>query len=450
MVYANACEIDITPPLGTIINGEFTARYATQIADPLFAKAIYLHTHSVSQLYLMVDTCVMRKEFLDPIKAEIEELIGIPKDQQLIASTHTHYAGSVEDLLLAPADIAYREFLRSKIIELAKKVTEIVQPVKIGFGKIEKPEHLTCRRYRMKNGFEAFNPVSHKLDSVKTNPFGSEDMIVERTTIPDPEVCYVSIKTMDNRHLALLANYSLHYVGDCPRATISADYFGYFANRVKSSLQEDDMIVMMSNGTSGEVNIWDFIEGDRYPKEMHAKSRLIGEDLADAVCSHVGFIDYDADVDLDVAYSKLTLGVRTLTEDLLKEAYATLQQTDYEGLSFEDVDLMRKVYAREQVLLTAYPETVSFSVQCFRIGNIIIGGLGGEFFSQTGKYLKSKHPQYFSICLANDYVGYVPPKDEFENGGYETWRARSSFLSVDAEQQISTKMEELIQTLKPL
>jgi len=32
--------------------------------------------------------------------------------------------------------------------------------------------------------------------------------------------------------------------------------------------------------------------------------------------------------------------------------------------------------------------------------------------------------------------GYLPPPDQFELGGYTTWRARSSYLEVGAEPQI--------------
>ena len=443
MLKANALEIDITPALGTIINGEFTNRYAQKIADPLYAKAIYLQSGDMALLWIMVDICVMRREFLDPIKHEIEQLTGISKEHQLIASTHTHYGGSVADLLLAHADMAYRSLLHERLIQLAKDVTRLAVPAKIGFQKISKPEHLTCRRYKMKESYVARNPISMKEDRVKTNPFGAEHLIVERQGLPDGELPFIAIKTLSDDWIGMLANYNLHYVGDCERSTITADYFGHFSRKVKENIQNEAAVIMMSNGTSGEVNIWDFIDGDRYPKEFHAKSKCIGEDLADAVCAQLSSVSWESTMKLEVGYVEAVLPIRPIDQEDLARAYQCIEQTVYEGIQHTDPELMEKVYAREQVLLQQYPATIRFPIQCFKLGNKVIGALGGEFFTETGKLLKADPNYFFTICLANDYVGYVPPRHEFEFGGYETWRARSSFLAEEAEELIRFQLTQL-------
>ena len=54
---------------------------------------------------------------------------------------------------------------------------------------------------------------------------------------------------------------------------------------------------------------------------------------------------------------------------------------------------------------------------------------------------------YFTITLANSYDGYVAPAHEIERGGYETWRARSSYLEIGAENMIK---EELLYLLKEI
>src|ERR671912_1635414 len=97
-LFAGAARIDITPPLGTFINGDFFIHYATNIHDPLFAKALVLQQHKVTIALVVVDICVMPKDIVDAIKVQIAQRTGIPGNNVLISSTHTHAAGSIESV----------------------------------------------------------------------------------------------------------------------------------------------------------------------------------------------------------------------------------------------------------------------------------------------------------------------------------------------------------------
>lgn len=436
---AGAAQIDITPPLGTVINGEFTCRYANKIADPLFAKALVLQDEKTTLLIVLVDTCAMRQDFLNEVKTAIAHSVGIPRECQLIAATHTHSGGSVADLLMGHVDWAYREWLPKQIVQAAKVACTNLRAAKIGWGSVDQPQHMLCRRYRMEEGYEAVNPVTGGSDTVKTNPFGDEHRIVDATTTPDPGLRYLAIQGLDGQWISLLANYSLHYVGDCERGTISADYFGYFARSVASSLGANDRFVgMMSNGTSGEVNIWDFRHPDRYPKGNHEKSKMIGADLASAVMSSLPNVYWENHPKLHAEYEELNVGTRKPTATEVAAAVEIVSVTDYETIAFGEPNFFSQVYAREQVLLAEFSEHTQFPIQSFRIGSGAIGALGGEFFSETGKKLKEARSdnRYFTICLANDYVGYVPPTHELKKGGYECWRCRTSYFAEDAEEKI--------------
>jgi hypothetical protein len=85
-------------------------------------------------------------------------------------------------------------------------------------------------------------------------------------------------------------------------------------------------------------------------------------------------------------------------------------------------------------------------VQAIKIGNVVIGALAGEFFAETGLWLKENSPvkNYFSIGLANGCVGYVPPAHEIERGGYETWRCRTSKLDKGSEVIVREKLMNII------
>ena len=446
---AGAAQTDITPVLGTVINGEFTCRYATKIADALFAKALVLQDSAVTIAIVIADTCALQRDFIDEVKAMIFTQTGIWPEHQLIAATHTHSGGSVADLLLGHVDWAYRKRAGHLIAQSVKEAQARLAPAQIGFGHIEQPQHLLCRRYRMSTDYVPSNPVTGGVDAVKTNPFGAEEFIEAGTSVPDPGLCYMAVKGMEGNWISILANYCLHYVGDCERGTISADYFGYFARTLAARLNTEGFVGIMSNGTSGEVNIWDFQHPGRYPVEPHKKSELIGSDLARALMASLDAVVWQEQPVLQVQFEELMLPARKPSAADIKKAAAIVAATNYETIAFGQEDFFERIYAREQLLLAAYPEEILFPVQSFKIGKGMIGALGGEFFSETGLLLKKRAGEnYFTVCMANDYVGYVPPAHELEKGGYECWRCRTSFLDPGAELMIRSAMKRQIDFFK--
>lgn len=443
---AGAAQTEITPPLGTIINGEFVAFYAHTIHDPLYAKALVLQNTGTTLAIVMVDICAMDKEFIKEVKKETTALTGLPAEHILIAATHTHYAGSVVDLLGGPCDLPYRKGLLKKIVQSVVDAMQQLRPARIGFASVDVPEHVVCRRYYMKPGYKAINPVTGELDIIKTNPAGGEAYIDKRASEVDPELSAVGVQSVEGRWIGLLANYSMHYVGDCTNGTVTADYFGVFARHLAAMLcAGDNFVAMLSNGTSGDANIWDFLQPDRYPKEEHQKKEMIGRDLAAKLTEAMKDISWQTDPSLAAVYQEVSLKVRKPSLAELEKAKKTVSQTDYRLIN-PDPEAMTKIYAREQVLLNEYPDTIEFPVQALKIGDVSIGALGGEFFAETGLSLKrSIHTgKYFTVTMANGYIGYIPPAHEIKKGGYETWRCRSSHINEDGEAIVRAALLEII------
>lgn len=443
---AGASATDITPAPGTLINGELTAFYARYIHDPLYARAVVMEKEGCTMAIVIVDICAMPKDFIDEVKSAITSRTGISRRNILIAATHTHAAGSVASLFLCEPDMAYRKKLPALILQAVVQAKANSRPAMLAFGVADAPEHLVCRRYVMKEGYEAHNPVTGGLDAVKTNPVGSESFIAGRASVTDPACSFMALKDHDGNWIAVLGNYNMHYAGDWEAGTITADYFGVFSKAVQETLQAGgDFVAMLSNGTSGEVNIWDFMDPHRYPSGHFAKSELIGKDLARKVCRALEGVVWQPDPSLEIAYEELSLPLRKPSPEDVEAAAKTVSATDY-----THAPSIEAVYAREQVLLHGFPDTMPFPVQAFKIGNGIIGALGGEFFSETGLWLKRRNKaaaHYFTICLANGYAGYVPPAHELVRGGYETWRCRNSCLAPAAEEIIRHQLWQFIQQM---
>ena len=86
------------------------------------------------------------------------------------------------------------------------------------------------------------------------------------------------------------------------------------------------------------------------------------------------------------------------------------------------------------ILSESYPKTVRTPIQALRIGQLGVATFPGEAFAELGLAVKANSPfqSTMLIELANDYRGYIPTVEAHEHGGYETWRAKSSYLEKEA------------------
>src|SRR5690606_10211686 len=140
---------------------------------------------------------------------------------------------------------------------------------------------------------------------------------------------------------------------------------------------------ILTNGTSGDVNIWDFLEPGRYPGGLYAKSELIGKHLARQVAGALQQAGWEHNEELQLAagYQEQPLSLRKPSAGELERARQVAASGDYRehaGISTDiDERMLQWVYAREQVLLAEYPDTEPFPIQGLRIGALRIGGLGG-------------------------------------------------------------------------
>ncbi|SDC46650.1 hypothetical protein SAMN04487894_102459 [Niabella drilacis] len=450
MLSAGTATTEITPPVGSIINGDFFSHRAQSVGDPLYAKAIVLQSGAIRFALVMVDTCSLTYEFLGPVKQQIEAITGIPQQHQLIAATHIHSGGSVNGIFLSEVDTAYCALLGKALVQVVAKAFECLTPCMVAYGSVPVPEHMVCRRYHMKKDFTPFDPFGKGTDRVVTNPFGYEDQILEQAGETDPELAFMALRSLEGTWLAVLANYSLHYVGDFSKTVVSADYFGHFARSLKERLGAGaDFVALMSNGTSGNINIWDFLNPHRYPGEPFEKSRLIGRELAAHIVDCLPQLQWDAAATLSAGAAVFELPVRKPGHAALMRAQQQVEGGVLEGRRSLDRETVQRIYAREQLLLAAEPDHCPVYIQGVRIGAGRIGAFPGELFAETGLWLKERFrgTPYFTICLANGNIGYAPPPHELEAGGYETWRCRTSKQEAGAEPEIKSRMEQLLKGL---
>ena len=290
-----------------------------------------------------------------------------------------------------------------------------LQPAEIGWATGSLPDEVFNRRWFMKPGTIPPSPFGGTSDLVRMNPpFASPGLLRPSGPI-DPEVVVLSVRTADGRPLALLANYSLHYVGGTPAGQVSADYFGEFARAIGARLGVgDDFVGILSNGASGNINNHDFSK-PRLGKQPFEQVRHVAGHLADVVFRAYGEIEHEPSAQLAIAQSELPLRMRMPTPEIL-----TQSQVLSEGVSPAD-RTRRHIYAQRALDLQNGPNTVATILQAIRVGGVGIAALPFETFVETGLAIKQQSPfrPTFVIELANGANGYLPTPEHHKLGGYE-------------------------------
>ncbi|HEX8200190.1 MAG TPA: LamG domain-containing protein, partial [Isosphaeraceae bacterium] len=327
-----------------------------------------------------------------------------------------------------PADPSYVPFLPSRIAAGIAQADRNLAPARIGWAVIDDPEHTHCRRWIRRPDKMLADPFGGLTVRANMHPgYQNPDAIAPSGPV-DPGLSALAVQALDGRPIALLANYSMHYFGVSP---VSADYYGRFAERMKTLIGAADVdppfVGIMSQGTSGDQHWMDYGQPQR---------AITLDAYADAVAARA-FEAYQAVVyhdwvPLAMAETRLTLRRRVPAEPRLAWARPIVAQ-----MAGRVPRNQVEVYAQEALFLHEDPVR-ELKLQAVRIGELGIVAIPDEVFALTGLKLKARSPltPTFTIELANGSEGYIPPPEQHALGGYTTWPARTAALEVQAEPKI--------------
>ena len=299
----------------------------------------------------------------------------------------------------------------------------------------------------MKPGTPVPNPFGGQ-DQVVMNPGVSNPNLLEPAGPTDPEVSFISVQSTQGRPIALLANYSLHYVGGVPQGHISADYFAVFADRLQELLKADrqypPFVGIMSNGTCGDVNNINF-RGPSEKNPPYAKMRIVADDVAQEVLRVYQTVKHRDWVRLQAAQDELTLKIRKPSPEMLARARMVIARPD----TVKPLHIHEKVYAERTLQMEEWPDKIDIILQAFRIGELGVAAIPFETFAETGLEIKAKSPfkPSFTIELANGSYGYLPTPGQHKLGGYETWLGTNR-VEIEASQKIVAKLLQLFTRLE--
>ncbi len=439
---------DITPQEWPLhLRGSFHPQLVDKVRDPLHVRCLVLDDGKTSVALALVDSCMVHRDVLDPARAQAAEATGIPVGNIMVSATHTHSAPFPNAKHNTPEERAYQKLLLKGIVTAVTKAAKNRQGARVGWAGHDLPEEVFNRRWHLKPGAMPVNPFGGKDDQVKMNP-GRGSGILDRPAGPtDPEVSVLYVEDSKARPLAVLANYSLHYVGN-PGPGVSADYFGEFSRlmRVRLGRPAEGFVAMLSNGTSGDINNINF----RSPRPRRAPFEQIGlvasktADAASHAIRKSGKLS--GEVTLAMAQREIALKHRVPSAEWLARAKKILEVPLKDG----ERPGLKRIYAERTVALSKLPHTTMVVIQAIRIGDLAICTLPFEVLVEIGLELKKKSPaaDTFVVELANGGYGYLPTPKQHKLGGYETWLGTNK-VQVEASEILVRNLLEMLGELFP-
>ena len=437
---AGAATADITPPLGELVVGGFVPFPANEIHDPLHARCLVLDDGKNRIAIVICDNLGITRSVYDEARTLISKSSKIPPDQILMAATHTHSATRAHEPKYRPKVVA-------GIAAAVNTAIQNLTPAKIGWGGVDEPSEVFNRRWHVSKPELARNPFGG-VDTVRMNPPRANAALIKPAGPIDPEVSFLSVQTTKGQPIALLANYSLHYVGGVNKGDVSADYFAIFSQQIQKLLGADSVtppfVGMMSNGTSGDINNINFRDGnarryDRYVKMTEVANKVAGR--------------------VNGAHSQLKFNEHVKVGSLTRDLKLTMRKPDPEIKAWfrkvmakpEDAEKFHRyerTYAARVQKLDDGPKEITVPLQVVRIGDLAIAAIPFETFAEIGLKIKDKSPfaDTFTIELANDSRGYLPTPRQHDLGGYETWMGTNR-VQLDASELITKTILEMMTQL---
>ncbi len=441
---AGAAAVDISPTnLPAIMNGGFLSNSASQIVDPLHARALVLSDGKETVAIVIVDSCMFPRALCDAIKQLAHEQTGISTERILISATHTHMAPSAMDMCLgASADEAYVKFVPTRVAQAIAAAHGNLQPAKVGWGIIDGSDLTNCRRWITRSDRIGVDPFGQRTVRAMMHPGYVNPSYTSPAGPIDPWLSVLSVTTTGDKPICVLANLSMHYFGG---GAFSAGYFGEVARSLEARIGKTTggkvspgFVGIMSQGTSGDLHWMDYSK----PRSGITRQQY-SEKVAERVVLAWKTIEHQSNLSIAMSEKRLTIDRRTPSQGR-REWARPINAARLDRPARNQVE----VYAQQAKWIHENPKA-EVVLQAVRIGELGITAIPNEVYGITGLKLKRQSPltTTFNLELANGATGYIPPPEQHRLGGYTTWPARTAGLDEQAEPLIVETLLSLLEAV---
>ena len=361
-------------PLGGY--GERQNAPAQGVHDNILCKALILQRGDKKFALVTTDLLGIPRSLREVVLTRIPET-GITSDNLMLTASHSHGATEMSAMNsrnvfnnkgIGIFDEKLLDFTAGKIAEAIIAANQSFQPVRVGTDSVA-------------------------VDGMNRNR--------RESPIVDNELTVTRFDRKDGTPLAVFVNWTAHPTfSNAETMVVTADWPGYLQREIEAFMPT--ATCLYTNGAEGDIST----AGAEGPSEF-ARMEDYGRDVAVKVLELAKGIETRPDVVFD--YSMTTLN---LPEHEVPAALKDAAGPEY-GLTPENLP----------ALLDAVSPKSSY-LGILRVGDLVAVGIPGEMASSLGVQIKqslvesgAKHP--IIAGLANEWISYMLPSDEYHKGGYE-------------------------------
>jgi hypothetical protein len=391
---AGFAKVDMTPGLGGHKIGWIKPIPIERIADPLYARAGVFQSGRQRLGFVQLDTLSVRWSTVREIRSRVEKICGLRSACLMVAATHNHSGPAVATVCDVPRDDATVETLVERAVEAVARAVAGLEEAEIGFAHTFEFGLTHNRRTALRDG------------TTTTHGLGFRHPLALYTEGPiDPEVAVLAAQRPGGGLLGAVVNFACHPVHFGGEPVVTAGFPGVLA---ATMAERGCPHTLFLNGACGNIS--------------PGNPTLAAQPTMADIGRHLAEDAFEA-IEQMTFRTALTLGARQTTVQL---PYRRISAAEVKGTvpgaqRFVDPAAYDRAMPK---LLERIRErgTQPAEVQVLRLGEVAFAAIPAELFVQLGLRIKEgAHPLHgLVVSHANGMVGYIPHREAFQRGGYET------------------------------
>ncbi|MBL8853606.1 MAG: c-type cytochrome [Planctomycetaceae bacterium] len=418
-----AASVEMLAEDSMVIGGGIGPGFTQGQEGKLQATATYIQSDGPQNegavCVIAVDVLMMHRDTMDLAATRVSEACGLPLERIMINASHTHHA---------PSTVTVHGYQRDEEVCL-RAVDAIVEAAILAQKKARAAEPSRGLFHRGREETVGQNS-RQKLDDGQIYWIGPRDNVVGPTDPFDPDFPVLAFRSAQDQLQAAWFNHSTHCIGT-RTGRRSPSFYGLAAQELTD---EHLMPVAFLSGAAGSTHNLT-LDCDEMVRRIKA---AFTESLTQAApMKSTRLAGIRREVPFSIRMFDDQVEDKKVMDYCLK--YATAHADPIINVFRESRRQLKPQQGEERTMW----------LQVMQVGDVYLVAVPAEYFTVLGLEIKrrSPFPNTFVCGLSNDYVGYLPDRKGFQNGGYQTWMGLHCFAEVGTGELVVEQCLEMLNEL---